>query len=133
MLHVHVASGQAAPYRVMATGVWAPYPIDMNPHAVVEQTIESFTRWVERGAPQIAAGQQPEDVAMMANTIATAKASGHKIPKYVDRRLVAAADMIIAGKPFQITSAGRTISVQPKAEVAAAMVPSSEPVTINVR
>ena len=102
----------------MATGVWNPYPVRSYPPEVAVQTVESFTRDVRPSGPELGAAaggrieMQPEEFAMAAQRIAVAAASGKVFPRSLDPRLRQAANLIIAGKPFVIRSAGRAAYVR---------------------
>jgi hypothetical protein len=115
MLHVHVATS-ARPDRVLATGVWNPYPVQSYPPEIALQTVAAFTRDVrdpgpELGAPGGRVEMQPEEVAMAAQRIAVAAASGKRFPRSLDPRLQQAANLILEGKAFVIRSAGRSVVV----------------------
>jgi hypothetical protein len=116
MLHIHTATS-ARPDRVLSTGVWQPYPLGANPIAVAQQTVHSFLRFVRPEGPQVAnqmngAAMQPEEIAMLAQRVATAAAQGVKFRRSLDSRIVKAANLILAGKSFVIRSAGRAAVVR---------------------
>lgn len=115
-MHLHV--GLVRPDAITRTGVIQPFPIEAGPSDVAAATIESF----ERLTPGMTvssgfAGADgddllPEEVAMMANRLATAMAQGYVPTGVVDHRLLQAASMIRNGQPFIIRSAGRAAMVR---------------------
>jgi len=121
-MHLHV--GLVRPDAIIRTGVIQPFPIESGPGDVAAATIESFeamtpgmaksTGFAGRGfAGRDGNDLLPEEVAMMANRLATAMAQGYHTSGVIDRRLVEAANMIRAGQPFVIRSAGRAAIVRP--------------------
>lgn len=102
----------------MATGVWQPYPVASYPPEVAVQTIHAFTSDVRPDGPELGSApggrseMQPEEVAMAAQRIAVAAASGKVFPRSLDPRLRQAANYIIEGRPFVIRSAGRAAYVR---------------------
>lgn len=123
----------------MATGVWNPYPVQADPPEVAVQTIESFTRFVRpdnpglSGAPGGRTEMQPEEVAMAAQRIAVAAASGKKFPRSLDPRLRQAANYILEGQPFVIRSAGRAALVRASAPGSWISRQSSNPASFAIR
>lgn len=115
-MHLHV--GLVRPDAITRTGVIQPFPIEQGPADVAAATIESF----ERLTPGMTvssgfAGHDgddllPEEVAMMANRLATAMAQGYVPEGIIDQRLLQAASMIRNGQPFIIRSAGRAALVR---------------------
>jgi hypothetical protein len=111
MLHVHTATS-ARPDRVIATGVWQPYPLEANPIAVSRQTVHSFLRWIRPENAQVSGQMQPEEVAMAAQRVATAAAQGTKFRRSLDPRIAKAANLILRGQSFVIRSAGRAAVIR---------------------
>lgn len=121
--HFHV-TGSVRPDAIVRSGTIMPFPMSAGPDAVAAATIQSFYRGIipDSPVPSGFAGRgfadggsidpQPEEVAMMANRLATAMSQGLRTEGVVDARLIQAAQMIMNGQPFIIRSAGRAALVR---------------------
>jgi hypothetical protein len=116
--HFHV-TGSVRPDAIVRSGTIMPFPMEAGPDAVAAATIQSFYRGIIPDSPKpsgFAGGgridPQPEEVAMMANRLATAMSQGLRTEGVVDQRLIMAARMIMNGQPFVIRSAGRAALVR---------------------
>ncbi len=116
--HYHV-TGSIRPDAIVRSGVIEPFPMQAGPDAVAAATIQSFYRGIIPDSP-VPSGfadggsidPQPEEVAMMANRLATAMSQGLRPTGVIDERLVQAAMMIMNGQPFIVRSAGRAALVR---------------------
>lgn len=112
--HIHVDN--VRPDVITRSGSIMPFPMQDGPDAVAEATIRSFYQTVMPDAPRPSGYSgyepQPEEVAMMANRLATAMGQGLMPEGVVDQKLIAAARMIMSGQPFIIRSAGRAALVR---------------------
>ena len=122
--HFHV-TGSVRPDAIIRSGTIEPFPMAAGPDAVAAATMQSFYRGIipDSPVPSGFAGRrfgddgghidpQPEEVAMMANRLATAMSQGLRPTGVIDQRLIQAAMMIMNGQPFIIRSAGRAALVR---------------------
>lgn len=110
MKHVHAMS--IRPDVIIKTGVIQPYAIrEIPPGAVARTTVRAFESVARPAGPRVSSEIQPEAFAARAKTLAVAMAAGKRPGKRTDPKLIEAAKMIMAGKPFAIKSAGRVARV----------------------
>lgn len=110
MKHVHMMD--IRPDVIIKTGVIQPFAIrEIPPAAVARAAIRAFSAVPRAPGPSVRAEMQPEEFAARAKRVAVAMASGKRVGKGADPKLVKAARMIMEGKPFVIKSAGRVARV----------------------
>ena len=128
MLH---ASPLPRPDLVISTGRVQPYPLAEGPGNLARGVLAEILGKLRLIGPIVSQEAAPEEIAMAANRLAIAMAAGYQVPKYVAPGLVRAAILITRGEPFQIQSAGRSITVTPtKSEIKSNGL--VEPLTRNV-
>ena len=111
MQHVHVATS-VRPDRVISTGVIQPYPVGVRPSLLALQVVRSFAHEGRPEPSPVTPGMQPEEIATHARRVAAAMSAGTRLPPNTNRLLMTAAQMILAGRPFVIRSAGRAALVK---------------------
>lgn len=94
------------PDVITRTGVVQPYGIvNATPNQVATQSAAAVT------SAFADADLQPEEFVRRAKLVASALASGKRMPPGTDPNLLAAARCIIEGRPFQVNAQGRTANV----------------------
>jgi hypothetical protein len=101
------------PDVITRTGVIQPYSVrDIPPMDVARHSVQAFESTARPPGPRVSSEIQPEEFAARAKRVATALAAGKRMPVGSDPKLMAAARLLMEGKPFTIKSAGRTAYVE---------------------
>lgn len=111
MKHVHMMD--IRPDVITRTGVIQPYAIrEVPPMAVARRSVEAFESSARPAGPRVSSEIQPEEFAARAKRVAVAMAAGKRMPVGSDPKLMAAAKLLMEGKPFTVKSAGRAAYVE---------------------
>ena len=101
------------PDVITRTGVIQPYAVrEVSPMAAAQFTVQRFENTARPSGPRANPEMQPEEFAARAKRVAVAVAAGKRMPVGTDPKLMAAAKLLIEGKPFTIKSAGRSAYVE---------------------